>query len=853
MKNILINILKLFYFFNLQEGYSGDIEEEYFFIQENEGKWKAKIWLWVQVFRSIPIFFKYHSIWSFAMFLNYLKTTFRSLKKNTGYSFINIFGLAIGMACCIIILFWVHDELSFDRFHKNSDNLYRIVEKFQFTDGHEQKYGVAPDELTPILKNNYPEIKYVSRFLPGEKMTVQYKEKIFNEKQIAMVDPTFLEIFTFPLMSGDFKTALSDPNSILISERMTQKYFEREDVVGQVLTLNQNEKYQITGVLKNIPQNSHLKFDFLVPYVKERRLGIPASQNILFYTYVQLKSNATVENVNEKIKDIFPKYFPETPAKVELSLQSLKRIHLYSNFDWDFLDHGDITYVIFFIIIAGFVLLIACVNFMNLSTARSGKRAKEIGMRKVLGGKRTDLIRQFYGEAFFLSFLSLLLALLFVYSFLPFFNQLTGKQLFFQQVELFYLLPCFLGIVIFTAILAGSYPALVLSSLQPIKSLQGIFKTGKTGVNFRIVLVIFQFTLSSALIIGTVIIYQQLTFMQNKKLGYDKDQVVYIPLDETAKGKYNTLKITLDQNPKVEAVTIISELPTSIERATDYMEWTSKVPDQNVLMRLLSVDEFTKDVFQFEIIKGRFLSSEYGTDAEQSYIINETAAKIMDMENPIGQRFSMWNREGTIIGVVADFHFMSMHQKIEPLIMKMMPGWTNYLCLRISTNSWTEIKQDIQNIWESIIPNQPFEIHFLNQNYENLYLTEKRISLLFQIFSGLAILISCLGLFGLTAFAAEQRTKEIGVRKLLGASVSNLTYLVSKDFLKLVLLANIIALPFAYFLMKNWLDSFAYRINLGITVFLISIAITIIIALITVIYQAIKTALTNPVMSLKYE
>ena len=786
------------------------------------------------------------------MIQNYPKTAFRNIKKHKGYSFINIAGLAVGMACCILILLWVQDELSFDRFHENQENLYRIVEELRFTDGHIEYYAVSPRSFAPRLVQDYPEIRNIARFLPGLKVLVQSGGTFFYETNIALADPAFLTMMTFPLSQGESDQALSDPHAVVLSESMAQKYFGEEEPLGQTLIID-GESFRITGVMEDIPANSHIQFDLLVPYTDERRLGYPMSQNILYYTYVQLDPNVNVEEVNEKIRDCGGRYAPNAPAEIILSLQSITRIHLHSHFDWDLPGHGDITYIILFSMIAGFVLLIACINFMNLATARSGKRIREVGMRKVLGAFRGEIIRQFYNEAFFMTLLSLCIALLLVMVALPLFNHITEKTLSLNFVSNWRIFIGIITITALTALIAGSYPAIILSGFQPIKVLKGQLRSGTSGAAFRRTLVIVQFSLSVILIICTLAVLQQIKYMQNRKLGYDKSHVVYLPLDNGVKENVSILKDALSQHAGISAVTAISELPTQIERATDYMHWNGKREDENVLMRFVGVDFHALDVFRFKLTAGRFLSPEFSRDSTEAYLINRTAAKVMRMEEPVGQKFSVWRREGTIVGVIEDFHFMSMHQKIEPLILRFMPGWSNFLCIRIVPEQLDQTLQAIRDTWMSIAPDHPLELQFLDQNYGALYRAEERIGMLFQSFTVFAIGISCLGLFGLAAYAAEQRTKEIGIRKVLGASIRGIVLLLTKEFIKWILVANVIAWPMAWLAMNRWLENYAYRIDLGLATFFTATGLALIIAIVTVSFQAVKTALTNPVDTIRYE
>jgi putative ABC transport system permease protein len=786
------------------------------------------------------------------MFHNYLKIAFRNLKRHKAYSFINIAGLAVGLACCIMILLWVQDELSYDRFHQNASKLYRLTEELHYTDGSVRHYAISVDSLGIWLQGEYPEIISSTRFFQGGNVLITHGSRHFYEKAVCMVDPAFLTMFTFPLIKGNPTSALSDLNAIVMTEKSAEKYFGEKDPMGEMVSIENEGDFHVTGILKDIPSNSHLRFEFLVPKSRHRRLSIPQSQMMHPFTYLQIDERAHVENVKEKIRDIFPK-FGYTPATVRLSLQPLKRIHLFSDFDWDMEGHGDILLVRVFTLIAFFILLIACINFINLTTAKSGYRAREVGIRKTFGSSRFHLIRQFYSESVFLCFFALFAALLLVSSSLPLFNQLTDKQLSISQFFSWQVSGGIFIITLITAFISGSYPALFLSSFQPVSIFKEKRSARKSAASFRRILVILQFTLSVILIIGSITVSRQLGFMRNRQLGFDKEHVLYLDVQNVETSKLRTFKEALAPHPQIVSASLVSEIPTAIDRATDALDWEGKQESENILMRMFRIDYGTLDVFQFKMKEGRFFSREFQTDVTEAYVLNQTAVNIMGMTDPVGKRFNMWGREGRIIGVVEDFHFKSLHERIQPLIMHLFLDWNNYLCVRSAAGGLDETISILKIHWDRIFQDRPYEAHFLDKTYEALYKSDEKIGRFFIYFTIIAVFISCLGLFGLVSFSAEQRTKEIGIRKVLGSSVLGIIILLTKEFIRWFILANIIAWSVAYFVMNRWLQNFAYQIDITIWPFVLAGLGALVIALMTVSYQSIKAALANPVESLRYE
>lgn len=785
------------------------------------------------------------------MFNNYLKVSYRSISRHKGYSFINVMGLAVGMTCCILILLWIQEELSFDRFHQNSGNLYRLVEELKWSDGRTEFYGVAPAPLAPALKEEFPEIAEATRFLPGRRVLVSSQTKKFYGQKIAQADSAFLMMFTFPLIQGDPRTALLDPASILLTEEIAEKYFGRKNPMGKNLEIENNGIYQVKGILKNIPANSHLQFDFLIPFNPDRRIGIPESEVMLYYTYILLEPESSLRQVNLKIKDSFKK-FAFSPIPVKLSLQPLKRIHLYSRFDVDMEGHGNITHIIIFSMIAGLVLLLACINFINLSTAQYSRRAKEVSLRKVVGAKRIDIIKQFYGEALMMSFLAAISAVLLSELFLPIFNEVSGKELTMNFTDNIYLGIGLLGITLITGVVSGHYPAWVLSAFQPANGLKGQLNLSRSSRSRRI-LVVIQFSISTTLLLSTIIVSRQADYMRNKRVGFDKEQVVYIPIRDSFRQNLASLKSELKAYPGIESLTTVSELPTHIVRTTDALDWPGKRPEENILMNLMSVDDSSLDTFRFEISEGRFFSDTFPADPTESFVVNEAAVQAMGLVKPVGKPFQVWGTKGKIIGVIKNFHFRSMHHAIGPLIMRIQSDWSNYLCVRMKGGYIPDTLRLLENRWNRYSSKFPFEYHFLDSTFDHMYAVEYRTASIINYFSFLAIFISCLGLFGLSSFITAQRSKEIGIRKVLGATTFEVVTLLSQEFTRLVLVANCFAWPLAFYALGRWLQNFAYRINLGPLPFILAGGITLGIALVTVGYQSVKAAMANPVKALHSE
>jgi putative ABC transport system permease protein len=792
------------------------------------------------------------------MFKNYLRTAIRNLRKNRGYSFLNVCGLAIGMACCILILLWVKDELSYDKFHEKADRIFRMTSEWNQR-GVIAHYPLVFSGIAPLLQNDYPEVMSYVRFDQRLNTLISSGDKKFYEERLFYTDASLFEVFTFPLVKGDPETALIEPYSIVMSEKMAEKYFGSENPVGQTLTVDNEHDYKITGIMKKIPRNSHVQFDFLASMTtleaQDPRYGKLWAWNC--YTYLLLPPGYSYLDLEKKFPDFIRRHRGEEAAEAyTFSLQPLTSIHLHSNLGSEIEPNGDIRYVYIFSIIAFFILLIACINFMNLSTARSANRAKEVGVRKVLGADRIRLIRQFLGESLFLSLMALPIAVALVMLFLPAFNTLTGKDLIIDYFgnSVFYL--GLIGILLFVGLISGSYPAFFLSTFRPAEVLRGKLKAGSGSVLFRKVLVVVQFSISIVLIAGTVIITNQLDFISKKKLGFDKEHVVVMPVSRAGIGQeFEAFKKELLQNPGIESVCGSTSLPSLLPTRSIFIPEGFEEEERLTLRNVLVDHDFIR-TFGMEIVEGRDFSRDFATDRQEAFIVNEAAVKEFGWDSAVGKRLiDLEGPKGYVIGVVKDFHFRSKHQRIEPLILSLVPSSRYVYFVSVKIKSWnlSDTLSFLKSKWQAFSPNWPFEYFFLDDNLDRMYKSEDRLRQVFLTFTFLAIFIACLGLSGLTAFTAEQRTKEIGIRKILGASVPGVVLLLSKEFMKWVLIANAIAWPVTYFAMGRWLENFAYRISLGWAAFIVSAALALGIALITVGFQAAKAALANPADALRYE
>ncbi|MCK4645264.1 MAG: ABC transporter permease [Candidatus Aminicenantes bacterium] len=788
------------------------------------------------------------------MFKNYLKITLRNIKRHKSYSFINIAGLAIGIASCILILLWVQDELSYDKYHEYADDLHIVATSLQF--GKETGHSTgAPPAVAPSLKAEYPEIINSGRIQNGSRsMLIRYGEKLFRER-IRFGESSLFQMFSFPLIKGDPQSVLDAPHSLAMSEDMASKYFGEEDPLGKIVTVDNTYDFTVTGVFENIAPYSSLRFNFIASFEFLRELirenFIDTWSNCSFINFVQLDPNTDYREFSQKISGRVKT--ADKGSNITLFLAPYKNLRLHGLMGRS----GRIPQVRMFGIIAFLILLIACINFMNLSTARSGNRAKEVGMRKVVGAQRKDIIWQFFGEAGLMSFIALALALSLAQLFLPAFEKVSGKSLsLFSNV---WSLAGIFCITLLAGLFAGSYPAILLSSFKPVEVLKGTLQSGASGGVFRKVLVVAQFSISIALIIGTVVIFKQLNFLNDRDIGLNKEHIVYIPLSGNLAQTAEIFKGEMLRHQNIHQVTLSSHVPTGVYWNGNGWNWEGRLPDVDPLVTYMGVDLGFIETFQMEMADGRFYSPDSRPDT-LNVVVNENFARLMGEESPVGKQISqeddkLMPRVYTVVGVIKDFHFKPLYEEIGPILLFFRQKWiaARYMFMRIGAKNVEQAMAHIEKAHIKFNPDFPFQFRFLDEDYDNLYRGQAQFGKIVRYFAGLAIFISCLGLFGMASFMAQQRTKEIGIRKVLGASVSRIVLLLTKEFAKWVLVANIIAWPVGYILMRNWLQNYPYRISIGVTIFLFSAVATLGIALLTVGFQAVKAAVANPADSIRYE
>ena len=837
----------------------GDLREGYAYKCRMVGIKKARLWYWSQVLKTALLYLQYIIAGNVTMFTNYLKITWRNFKKQKGYSFLNIFGLAVGMACCILILLWVQDELSFDNFHENGENIYRVVRQVR-AENMDNVYVYMPNPLGPAITQNLPEVKKSTRYSKVA-WPVMAGDKLFSNIDMCLADTTFFDMFTFTVLQGNLENVLHDPSSIVITEDMARKCFGDEDPLGQTIT-GLGTDYAVAAVVKNIPRNSHIQFECVMP-VKYWRTEYLANWSYAwqYAVYIQFHENGYNEAIAGQIANLIKENHPEGQRmNMDIMLQPFKHIHLRSPWDDKGMNvrEGHITYVYLFSLTAFCILIIACVNFMSLATARSGKRQKEIGMRKVVGARRHDVIRQFFGESILLSIAALLIALILIALAMPAFNTFTGKLIRFNKLMELNALLALSGITLCTGLIAGTYPAMFLSSFIPIKVLKGSDGSGqRRSSGFRSGLVVGQFAFTILLITASLVIYNQLNYIKNKDLGYDKDCILGFhsgSLRNRNVDHYEPFRNELLTNPGIINVTK-SVAPNRIGSAygeTDDFSFPGKNPDDGVKLFYCNADYDYLSTFGIGLAEGRYFSKVFAADTS-NYLLNEAAVKATGMEAPVGKSFTFQGRRGTIIGIIKDFHIASLHSEIKPAVFLSTGGWNIYI--KISTENREETLRFLRTVWEKHRLEGLFDLDydFLDEAITNLYTSEVNMSKVFRLFTLLAIFISFLGLIGLASFMAEQRVKEIGIRKTLGAPLSSIVFLLFRTFLKWVMLANLIAMPIAYLLIRNWLHSFAFHTDIHPGIFVLTGLITLIIVLFSAGYQTIKAAYANPVDSLKYE
>jgi len=805
------------------------------------------------------------------MIKNYLRSAFRNIARHKFISFINIFGLTIGLTCCLLILTYIVKELSYDKFNHNAPNIYRVSRSFNTADGIVNLHlGAVAPPFGPLLKNEFPDIKKVTRLFPNGDVVLRYKDKLLTEKGSYFADENFLSFFDLKTVAGDPKTALSEPYTVMMTEDMAHKYFGNEDPINKEIRLDNQFNFKVTGIFKPFPPNSQMHPQMLMSFNTlndDKVYGRNALRtnwgNNSFFTYLLLPDNYNIDRISSQFPAFIDKYMnspgqPRQSKFTQLHIQRFLDIHLHSHLDDEVEQNGDIKRVYIFSAIALFILLIACINYMNLSTARSTLRAKEIGIRKVIGAQQKEIITQFLSESVLITYFSLVLALILTWALLPLINQLSELGLSIDSLFKPSILVSVLLLPLIIGLISGIYPAIFMSSFKPIKVLKGILKVGSGNISFRKVLVVVQFSISIILIVATTIVFQQLRYIQNKSLGFNKDHLV--TLGGIPANQFEAFRADVLRDPSVKDIGRSSRIPSGRlldDQGASVFDGDKPLPVKADI-KCINTDYGFIPTYGIKMMAGRNFSRDFATDSN-NFVINESTVSVLGWkspENAIGKDMSYGGVKGKVIGVVKDFHFESLHQNIIPLLME-MPSFANNsyrrVTVKIDGNHVNAALATLEQTWKKYQPETPFEYSFLDERFQKLYNSEQEQGNLFTIFSCLAIFIACLGLFGLSAFTISQRVKEIGVRKVLGASIPQIVTELSKDFLKLVIVAAVIALPIAWYAMSKWLLDFAFRVSIQWWVFLMAGVIALIIAFATISYQSIKAAMANPVKSLRSE
>jgi putative ABC transport system permease protein len=829
-----------------------ELEEEFKGLAEQLGPLRATLWYWGQVVYSIPVYLKLTIYWRIAMFKNYFKTAVRNLMRNKFYSFINTFGLAFGMAITILIALYVQHELSFDRYHKNADRIYRVA----FTNSKQHKFAVTHAPLAPLLKKEFPEIESAARIMENYNATVIYNQKRSIEENFYFAEPELFDIFSLKLKKGDQKTVFKYLNSILISERIAEKYFGNEDPLGKVIILSPSSPFMVSGVYENIPENSHFTMDFVAPFELIKRDLDSDWENWRFtYTYILLRNGTDPKELEKKFPVVIDKYKYSgeqigESSKDRYFLQPVTKIHLFSHLNAELDPNSDIKYIFALTSFAVLLLIIVCINYINLVTAGSAQRSREVGVRKVVGARRSQLVKQFFGESVLLTLFAAICSIIIVTFVLPSFNTLVERDLRLNTQFLFFLV-C---LIFFVGLFSGIYPALFISSFKPISIVGKKFKSSSRGQLLRNILFTFQFAIFTIFIICNFIIKDQIHYLFSTDVGYGKEQIVTIKIrDRSVWNRVETIKTGLKENPDILMASASSQLPNYFTWYSD-LRYPGDENENQIKTNNGQIDYDFVDVYGIEIIEGRNFSREFPSDAQGAFLVNETLVKALGWENPIGRELTHWSGTvGKIVGVMKDFNYQSLHNPIGPLYFFLRNTEIQYISVKINTAHIPETLAFIENKMAEFSPGYPFEYSFFDEIFRRTYATEQKMGNIIAILMGIVFIITCLGLLGLAVYITEQKTKEIGIRKVLGAGISHIIVLLSKDFMKWIVIANAIAWPAAYFAMYKWLQNFTYRINITPLIFIISAFITLFVASLTVSFRVVKIACANPVESLRYE
>jgi len=788
------------------------------------------------------------------MLANYFKIAIRNIRRQKLYTTINIAGLAIGMASSILILLFVSDELACDRFHKNADNIYRVYAIIE-ENGEKLPVALTPKAVAGALEKDLAEIVNAVCLARGGNLLIKYTDQWFNEEQVGYTSPSFFEIFSFSFVRGNPQMALSEPDSIVLAESLAKKIFKTANPIGKTLHVKDIGDLMVSAIIKD-EKNSHIRFKAILPFdlYKDPDGEFKPWGRYHYTSYVLLQKDANFAAVNQQVAD-YLKLNIDPKTTWQFQLQPLREIRLQSHLFYDlFSPPYDIRVMYLLATVAAFILLTACMNYMNLATVLSERRSQEVGLRKVAGAGRVQIMLQFLGESALLSCISLIFAIILAEIFLPGFNDLIEiKQLALLDPNNLSILFLFLIVAVVTGAISGSYPALFVSSFQPTAIINRKIGQSPRGALLRKILIVLQFSVSIILIITTVTLYEQLQYMRGKDLGYNPHNLIHMPITENIRQRYDQIKTNLLRHPQITHVTSVMNLPTWRGPLTRLEKWEGNASGKKIWMYHGSVDQDFIDTFQIQILRGGNFSKDSAADATPGLILNEAAVRLMELEDPIGKQFSMWNHEGQIIGVVKDFHFNNVKYRVDPIVLKKAPPETKWMIIRVRPGNISETRSFIEDIWRRVEQDYPFSLKFLDESLDEMYLLEQKMAQVFSYGAVLAIFIACLGIFGLSAFTTENRTKELAIRKTCGAPVLGIVNMLCVQFVKLVLIATLIAWPVAYFALNQWLRNYPYRIDVSAGPFLLAAFLALLIALITVGYQAIKAARANPVDALRYE